>query len=270
MQTFKTFRIRCENVELTEELRQHGLSIDTSDPTSDWCLLKLPTDHPGIRMIEEWLNSQGVEYECGTLRSFSRREIRSAPALHLDIAQVAAGPRAIHPIHKDWSDACERCMRTSLDSGPIECEPSILQNHILSRGPRGELIVSKKVAMRMVSDGISGAVLEPIWASEEHSESDPENYRIIPTDVLPRVTSPPTRFALSRDRCAVCGRGGLHLDSLLYFDAPIDTFVDINVTSEVFGDGRSLAPEVVVSPRFYNLLLSCGARDLTPEPVVLV
>jgi hypothetical protein len=57
---------------------------------------------------------------------------------------------------------------------------------------------------------------------------------------------------------------------MLYFDAPRDVFEDINVTSEVFGDGRLLSPEVVVSPRFYNILVSCGAHDMAPEPVVLV
>lgn len=270
MQTHKIFRIRVEHPEQLEELSLSGLTPIPIDGDADWCLLRLLSDHPALGALLDWIEREQLEHHCTTDRSFSRREIRSAKALHIEVTPPETGPKTISPVTIDWSNACERCMRRSHDDGPIQADTSALRDSVFLRGSRGELIVNRTVAMRMIKDGMTGSVLEPILSTQLPDNPDPEFYRLIPTDRLPRVTSPPTLFSMTRDHCANCGRGGLHLNSMLYFDAPMEVFEDLNVTSEIFGDGRALAPEVVVSPRFYNLLVSCGAHSMVPEPVVLV
>ena len=77
------------------------------------------------------------------------------------------------------------------------------------------------------------------------------------------------RFVLC-GHCFDCGQGGLFLDSALYYDVDEDEFSDINHTWETFGQGAGISPELLMSSRFYNLLLACGANLEEPEPVLFV
>ncbi len=270
MRTHKVFRIQYQDSEQLEELSRLGFTPFLDNESGGWCLLRVATTHPSMPILLDWIEREQTHHHCTIERSFSRREIRSATALHIDIVEPESGSIVGDSMTIDPKQACDKCLRRTGNRASVLNDAQGSRSAAFLRGIEGELIVNRSIAMRMISDGITGAVLEPILSTQLPDNPDPEYYRLVPVDRLPQVTSPPTTFSISQRECNHCGRAGLRLNSMLYFDAPRDVFEDINVTSEVFGDGRLLSPEVVVSPRFYNILVSCGAHDMAPEPVVLV
>ena len=57
---------------------------------------------------------------------------------------------------------------------------------------------------------------------------------------------------------------------MLYYDVDVKDLADVNVTREYFGHGSELAPEMVVSARFFELMRSCGVTLDQTEPVMFV
>jgi hypothetical protein len=215
------------------------------------------------------LQAAGAEFSVHEERHFTLKEIRTAPALHVEPATAKKSePVEIEAAHYDWTSVCPRCMRVPQPEGSLTFKRGATLGEALLRGKRGELIVNERVAVRMIKDGITGCLLREVKCEGDSAASS--YFQIVPTSVLPEAISPPTRFTVSGGVCAACGRGGLSLESMLYYDVPLGRLEDVNVTRELFGDGPALAPEIVVSQRFYNLLLATGARLSGSEPVLFV
>jgi hypothetical protein len=236
-----------------------------------WVELRFESRRDEVLAIRERLESTGTEYYLREERSFTRREIRDAKFLHVDPAlEIECRPGGEHTW--DWSEACEHCMRVPEQTGRIAVDPKIVEGVAVARGRRGELLVHEHIATRMIKEDISGCVLrEVLFEGEEGARHSSPYFQVVPSIVLPSAVHPPTRFASLDDAsCPLCGRGGLYLESMLYYDVDLDDLADVNVTSELFGEGPTLSPEIVISPRFFNLLVSAGAELESAEPVMFV
>ncbi|HGY89925.1 MAG TPA: hypothetical protein ENK43_02000 [Planctomycetes bacterium] len=232
---------------------------------------RFPAHSDEAKAFEESLNAQGVDYWVRDERHFTRKELRSARALHLD--SFHQRPEKALPTLStewDWSEACTECMRVPSQVGVLEVRAEQTGGRNLIRGRRGEILVTEKIARRMIADGISGCLLQEVRVESETTAPSPPYYQVVPTHTLPQLASPPTRFGVTDDFCHRCGLGGLFLESMLYLSCDDRELQDINVTRELFGEGAQLSPEVILSPRFYNLLVSCGVQLDEPEPVLFV
>lgn len=218
------------------------------------------------------LEEAGVEHWVREERTFSEAEIRSAPALAVSVAHVLDGGPGVQRGEYDWTSCCAVCMRRPIQSGPLTIPYERLAGQSAIRGRRGELIVNDELAVRMISEHVSGCILQEVKTpiGEDHDGPKGAFFQVVPTSTLPSTIAPPTRFQLTDDICEACGQGGLFRDSMLYYDLPVDDLADLNVTYECFGHGAEIAPEVVVSTRFYDLMLACGAVLENPEPVMFV
>ena len=251
------------------ELAESGaLSLAEAHNRQGFIEYRFPAHAPEIDELKARLEDAGEEFLVREERSFSLRELRDAPALKIEPAfdpsdvEVAAE-------RYDWKEACVRCMRVPGQEGTLHIKRGDLQHAHFLRGRRGEILVNESIATRMIKEDVSGCILRDVKADD--GVRGAENYfQLIPTNVLPSAVTPPTRFLTSDDACPACGRGGLYLDSMLYYDIDERKIADVNVTAELFGDGPALAPEIVVSQRFYNLLVSAGAKLDAPEPVAFV
>ncbi|MEZ6196979.1 MAG: hypothetical protein R3F20_14830 [Planctomycetota bacterium] len=234
-----------------------------------WVEIRLDGHDEEARRLLDRLEDNDAWFHLHEERRFSRRELRDAKYLHVDTAfEVECRPG--EGSTWDWSGACEHCMRVPEQTGPIAVAPADLESAMAARGRRGEFLVHERVATRMIKDGISGCLLREVLYETESGHEPSPFFQVIPTVSLPTVVSPPTRFASTDAACPHCGRGGLYLESMLYYDIDLGDLADVNVTSELFGEGPSLSPEVVISPRFFNLMVSCGVHFDTSEPVMFV
>lgn len=216
------------------------------------------------------LESLGMDYYMREERHFDLREIRQAKILKTGPEAHVLGNHLPNQVAFDWSEVCETCMRSPSQVGPLHIDYGRLIAEEAIFGPRHELIVSEKIALRMIKDGITGCILREIEDSPGAQHRESNYYQVLVTQNLPRAFSPPTRFISTDDFCKSCGQGGLFLDSALYYDVDEEEFQDINHTFETFGQGAGISPELLVSSRFYNLLLACGAHLEEPEPVLFV
>ncbi|MCB9831410.1 MAG: hypothetical protein H6807_02975 [Planctomycetes bacterium] len=222
-----------------------------------------------LHFLDE-LDQRGIEYWVREERHFDLREIRDARALRLRPLDTIHHVGLPHETLLDWSDCCATCMRVPTQRGQLLVDGRLLADHCLLGGPRGELLVSERIALRMIKEGVTGCLLRELRLAEDGPEPAEGWFQVLTTTRLPPAVSPPTRFALTEDHCASCGQGGLFVDSMLYYDVDDGDLDDINATFELIGEGAGLAPELIFSPRFYNLLVSAGARFEEPEPVVFV
>ncbi|MEE9394545.1 MAG: hypothetical protein V3W41_18785 [Planctomycetota bacterium] len=249
-------------------LLEGQLEGDTA-PKGNWVEVRTIASSPVTQNLIDRLEERGVEFFMRDERHFSRKELRTAKALHLDPSHRDVECRAASSDTWNWDDVCGRCMRVPEQTGPIMVAPQDLESHI-ARGRRGEFLVSEHIATRMIRDGITGCILREVLFFEQDEPTPAPYFQVFPIRELPVTVSPPTRFLNNDQDCAVCGRGGMFLNSMLYYDLPVEDIEDLNVTSELFGNGPGLYPELVVSPRFFNLLISCGAEIEEPEPVIFV
>jgi len=240
-----------------------------SGAKGSWVEVRTIASSPTTQNLIDRLEECGIEYFMRDERHFSRKELRSAKALHLDPSHRDVECRAVSSETWNWEDVCGRCMRVPEQTGPIMIDPQDIDSHI-ARGRRGEFIVSEHIATRMIREGISGCVLREVLFTDQEGPTPAPFFQVFPVRNLPVTVSPPTKFASNDEGCTVCGRGGLFLDSMLYYDLPVEDIEDVNVTNELFGNGPGLYPELVVSPKFFNLLISCGAEIEEPEPVIFV
>lgn len=246
------------------------LDMDQAMSGAGFIEFRHPHNAPeAVEMIDR-LEESGVEHYVYEERHFSTREIRMASFLHIAPSCTLPESGTLHASSYDWSAVCPRCQRVPVQEGHLLADPEAFPEEALIRGRRGELIVHESIAVRMIKEGITGAILREIEVDGQEGERCAQYFQLVPTSKMPNVVCPPTRFHFTEDVCETCTQGGQHLDSLLYYDVPMGDMDDINVTTELFGDGAELSPEIVVSPRFYNLLVSCGAELEATEPVMFV
>ncbi len=254
-----------------EQLEFLGGSDDWSPREgTDFLENRVPAHSERAKVLLEQLQAGGFEFYMREERHFELAEIRLATILKTGPEAQVLGSHLPHEVQFDWSEACETCMRTPEQVGPLVMQHARLADEEAIFGPRHELIVSEKIALRMIKDGITGCLLREVEDQEESSVHDSSYFQVMVTQQLPRAFSPPTRFISTDDRCEACGQGGLFLDSPLYYDVAENEFQDVNHTFESFGQGAAISPELVMSSRFYNLLTACGAHLEEPEPVLFV
>ncbi len=270
--------MRVELVVLVKNTPENVEQLQYLESPADWTP-RLETDYLETRLLAhteeaqdllEELQSMGLVFYMREERHFELAEIRRAEVLKTCPETQILANHLPHEVQFDWSDACVQCMRSPEQVGPLVIEHRRLTNKEAVLGPRHELIVSEKVATRMIKDGISGCILRPVEDSPGGQADTGSFFQVIVTHHVAPAFCPPTRFVSTDDHCDACGQGGLFLDSSLYYDFGVEEFQDINHTFEVFGQGAGISPEILLSSRFYNLLLACGAQMAEPEPVLFV
>ena len=231
---------------------------------------RLPARSEEAQALMADLESRGAEFYVHEERQFTLREIRDARAICTEPTQRLRMSTLPSKTAFDWTEVCSLCMRSPEQLGHLEIHPRHLADQTALMGSRGELIVNEAVAMRMIKDGITGCLLREIRTPENAPALSETFYQVLVTNTLPPLMSPPTRFVLTDDYCEECAQGGLHLESMLYYDFPDDELDDVNVTAELFGDGSGISAKYVFSPHFYNMLVAAGAELETTEPVIFV
>ncbi|MFT7620587.1 MAG: hypothetical protein ACI97A_004244 [Planctomycetota bacterium] len=270
--------MRVELVILVKKTPENSERLEFLDCATPWNVrsgtdfleTRIPARSPEADSVLAQLESAGFEFYLREERHFGLREIRQAKILKTGPESQILSNHLPNQVEFDWTDVCQTCMRSPSQVGPLFMNHARLAEEQAIFGPRHELIVSEKVALRMIKDGITGCILREIEQAPNTSQGDSQYFQVIVTRQLPRAFSPPTRFISTDDFCKSCGQGGLFLDSALYYDVEEQEFQDVNHTHETFGQGAGISPELLVSSRFYNLLLSCGAHLEEPEPVVFV
>lgn len=217
------------------------------------------------------LEDSGVEYWVHEERVFSEAELHAAQALSVSFGLPIEGGPGVQKGHYDWADCCTACMRRPVQDGPLTIPYERLAGQPAVKGRRGELFVNDEIAVRMISEHMSGCLLQEVKTPIGEDDGPSGAYfQVVPTSTLPGTVAPPTRFQVTNDICEVCGQGGLFRDSMLYYDVDVKDLADVNVTREYFGHGAELAPEMVVSARFFELMRSCGVTLDQTEPVMFV
>jgi hypothetical protein len=194
-------------------------------------------------------------------RSFSAEEIERAPALHVArTSPLVAGPEKTGICSHRAAAAGE-----DEESGPAELE-SLAGG--LARTASGSLMVDEALASVLIKKHISGCLLRP---HRDKSGTFTRWFEMVPIHRLPPMHSPPTRFVHEPEgACPECGQGGLFLHSLPFYDVPVDSLTDVNVSFESFGAGSEISPELVVSQKLFRVLRDAGVEDLMVEPVLFV
>lgn len=267
MQSFWMILVRLSEEEQMRLAEEGSLTISEAKSGQGYLEYRVAAHSDDAKRLIEKLENLGADFRVEEDRRFSTKELRTAQALHVEPPEECASV-VLDAEKWDWTKACPRCMRIPESSGPLTMKSHGGAGYGLLRGRRGEIVVHERVAIRMIKEKISGCILREVKNPDERAASP--WFQVMPTSVLPPVSSPPTRFMKTEESCPTCGRGGLELGSMLYYDVDLTELADINVTREVFGSGSSLHQEIVVSPRFYNLLVAQGARFSSPEPVLFI
>lgn len=266
--------MKLERVFLIPVAEARSLSLEDLDDVEivrpGWLRVRVDAHSDSARALAERLEEQEIEHWVRDVRHFSEKEIKSANALHLGPKRHEIPTRPASRETYDWSEACAFCMRIPQQTGPLCVPMSALQDVRIARGRRGELVVSEDLARAMIAERIEGCLLRELYFDEGGSVRAAPWFQVLPIRPLPRAAQPPTRLSLGDESCPACGLGGLHLDSMLYYDVDVAALSDFNVTHELFGDGAALAPEIVVSPRLFALLSDGGAELQSPEPVLFI
>ena len=211
------------------------------------------------------LDTAEIAFEARTVRRFTPKEIQTAQALHIRPRQVSAADET------DDTRTCS-CRTSHADDETEEAlvDPQTVRGTAFARGPSGEILVRESIAVGMIEQRMSGAILRRVRIVEGEAWRGETYFELLPTQTLPNAVSPPTRLSIRDDSCPQCRRRALALDSMLYYDVPLDAVQDVNITFEVFGHAGMSSPDIVVSPRFHALLVSAGVEVDELEPVLFV
>jgi len=220
----------------------------------------------GLPELIEILEQLRLDYSLTEERSFRRRELEGALALH-----IAPGPEATRKsprAHVEEEEACPVCGAGTGLPGELVVEGEIPDHPAVTVLPGGRMLVREEVARDLVAAGITGCLLRTVrdaWGRRK------DVFELLPVHMLPPLQTPPTRFQFREDfSCPNCREGGRRLVSMLYYDAAEEAFMDVNVSTERFGRSPRIWREMVVSQRMFRILAEHGAEDIQVEPVILV
>ncbi len=212
------------------------------------------------------LSSLPYAMEVREERHFTRREIEGAAALHVAATRMLT----FQPGTEEDGERCPVCGRADTPATPV-VRSDLPEGTAFAALSDGSFIVSESFVLEMVKASVSGALLEPLAADPDAPIRGDGFYRLVHTHEMPRLMSPPTRFARIDGPCPACGRSGHVLASMMYYDAPLSDLDDINLSRETFDAGSGARRrELVVSQRFATLLMDLAPDDVMVEPVLFV
>jgi hypothetical protein len=176
--------------------------------------------------------------------------------------------RAVAGSEPTFQGKCSQCGRGGEQVGDLVIETPPPESTGFALTEEGQILVSERVARAMIEEQISGCILRTIRDTKGRTQ---HCFQVLPLHTLPPLCIPPTRIEKDpQGPCGRCGRGGLTVNSLLYFDLTTDELCDLNVCREALGGVADLAGGVVVSQRLFRLLCAAGALEAAVEPIVLV
>jgi hypothetical protein len=150
----------------------------------------------------------------------------------------------------------------------------------IARTIADEVIVSRVLADEMESAGLSGVQLRPVYGCGAKAKETPHWRQFRVTGSAGR-TVPPTHFGINpfRDdaegeyRCPLGHVSGLNLLSEVYVPRASWDGTDVTATEDLVGARMGLlvpVPMILISRRFYRLLLETGTKGFRVEVAHLV
>jgi hypothetical protein len=215
-----------------------------------------------ITDLTRLLDVLALPYRMSEERSFSEREIANAPALYIAPGTTAGGPGSIGAYSFDA--ACPVCERGREQVADLVIDDPAPDPHGLGITPAGQLLAEELLARAMVGQRITGCLLR---GTRDPGGEARDLFQVQPVHTLPPTQSPPTRFTFDPEaRCPLCRGGGLAAATLLFYNLSLEDLADVNLCREELGSGAGL----VVTQRFFRLLLECGVEPAAVEPVMLL
>lgn len=212
------------------------------------------------------LDALSVPYHVREERSFRPREIVEAVALRLAPESRNLEATLDSESAQPFSGGCTGCGAGAEQTGDLVLESRPAESTALAWTDRGQILVSESIARVMIAEGVSGCLLR---ATRDTDGRTLPCFQVQPIATLPPLCVPPTRIANNPlASCPQCGNGGLHVDSLFYYDLEESLLHDVNVCREPLGHRPGSG--VVISQKLFRLFYEVGAIPAIVEPIVLV
>jgi hypothetical protein len=229
---------------------------------------------------------------CGVWPHFryAKRELAEAEVLRLRITRAFEPEGERCGTLYDESPACPHCGAGRVLVSDLHLKlthewqawPSLprTKHFQIARTIADEIIVSRVLAERMEAEGSTGFALLPVYGSGPRGEETPHWKQLMVAGRAGR-TVPPTEFGIDpfdRDaegtfRCPMGHVSGLNLLSEVYVPRADWVGSDLTVTDDLVGARRGVlvpSPMLLISQRFYRLLLETGTRGFGVDVAHLV
>jgi hypothetical protein len=242
--------------------------INNLAPASSTTLIKLPLDHPDVKVIQERIKNTPVEgffHSWRLKRIYTKVELEKASIFRLKIKTVFE-PTAEECNERiyDYSQTCKECGVGRIQILPLNLRiRGFLGSHFATTVAH-ELICSKEIADLFIKNKISGARFNPIFSFD----GSKENERWVQIDIYGNAgtMNQKTQFGLSPLQLDViddykCSKGhlrGPNILSELYINSDEWDGNDISRTRDFYGVRRGVlvpSPAIIVSNKLYKLLV---------------
>lgn len=209
---------------------------------------------------------------------FTKKEISEA---EWAIAHADHSIKNVRPGDYGWStdffsDQCKNCGAGWRQIAPfrIKKEPKLGKNVFADFGSAFELFCATVVLEAFKKEGMSGFETRPLILNKEDRPAESLNQMVITEIAEPAVADESVEHErYSQTDCPVCGRtwhahytrGALPLRK-----SALNPKVDLQLTSEWFGNGRTARREILFSHRAVNLTLENNWQGIRFIPVNVV
>lgn len=183
---------------------------------------------------------------------YTKKELENAKYFNLQLDSFCSSFAEEYGTKYDYSNKCNCCGSGEKQISELYMDKTKMGRKDISKLYSLEVVISEKLYKLLLDNDITGFEVGAVRHKNNKMKNEPVLYQLFCSNTLPPLNEQSVFY--KEKYCECCGKSGLFLDSLPYYDEEsLKDAKDFNYTYEYFGGGVSGTPYIIVSQKVYRL-----------------